>query len=216
MNHKQLVIARRVKFIFEKAAFVSFAFDTHKGINRKEVKSLFRSKEGKESRLNLIKSIALFFDKNIARLVSVKSHEEYDKAFYHFINDFRDFLVYGKLCNDFSTDNYLFWSYFTKTSNILLLDILTSNEVITTQKFLSVRDFIHVPIDKKIINEIQYRISKCNMDNKRKIISKLKYYNRLSKIDSQEDYIYIQGIIRKVQKLFSEPAVWIEDAYILR
>lgn len=57
MNHRQLAIARSVKFIFEKDAFVSFAFDTHKGINRKEVKSLFRSREGKESRLNLMKSI---------------------------------------------------------------------------------------------------------------------------------------------------------------
>ncbi len=53
MNHRQLAIARRVKFIFEKAAFVSFAFDTHKGINRKAVKSLFRSKEGKGPVLNL-------------------------------------------------------------------------------------------------------------------------------------------------------------------
>lgn len=215
MNHRQLAIARRVKFIFEKAGFISFAFDTHKGRNKKKIISLFPAKQGKEFRLNLIKSIALFFDKNIARLVSVKSQEEYDKAFYHFINDFRNFLVKRKLCNDFSTDNYLFWSYFTKTSNILLYDILTSNEVIETQKFLSVRDFMHAPIDKKIINEIQDRISKCNMDDKGKIISKLKYYNKLNKIDSQEDYIYIQGVIRKVQKLFSEPAIWIEDAYIL-
>ncbi len=125
-------------------------------------------------------------------------------------------MVYGKLCNDSSIDNYLFWSYFTKTSNILLYDILTSNEVIETQKFLSVRDFMHVPIDKKIINEIQDRISKCNMNDKGKIISKLKYYNRLDKIDSQKNYVYIQGVIRKVQKLFGEPAIWIEDAYTLR
>lgn len=215
MNHRELAIARKVKFIFEKGAFISFAFDTRKGKNRKHIRSLFPSKKGKEYRLALIKSIALFFDENISKVVSVRFQEEYDKVFCQFIGDFRNFLLKRKLCNDFSTDNYLFWSYFTKTSNILLYDILTSNEVIETKKYLSIRDFMHVPIDKKVINEIQERITKCNMDDKGKIISKLKCYNKLNKIKSQDDYNYIQDVIRKVQNLYSEPAIWIEDAYIL-
>jgi len=215
MNHRQLAIARKVKFIFEKGAFISFAFDTHKGINKKYIVSLFPSKKGKEYHLSLIKSIALFFDENVTKLVSVKSQEEYDKAYFHFINDFQNFLLKRKLCNDFQTNSYLFWSYFTKTSNILLYDILTSNEVIETEKYLSIQNFLHVPIDKKVIKEIQKRILGCNVDDKEKIISKLNRYDKLNKIKSEDDYLYIQYVIRKVQKLRGEPPIWIEDAYIL-
>jgi len=60
MNHRQLAIARKVKFIFEKGAFISFAFDTHKGINKKYIVSLFPSKREKNTILVLLNLLHCF------------------------------------------------------------------------------------------------------------------------------------------------------------
>jgi len=223
MNHIEAVIARRIKFILEKQAFISFAFDTHKGRYRKLKKSIFPSKTGNKNQiLEINKFLVDYFSNVVKNVLEICESDprsarlRYDEYFREIIRELHRKLEDSGLCNKFNEDTPIFWAYFTKMVNIIIYDLITHNELVETSKFHKIKWFIHAPIDNKIISELRRRIPSLEDLRKMNEIKKmLKFCKRLDSIDSEESYDQIQRAIRIVQDMRDEPPIYIEDAYSL-
>ena len=134
MDHIKAVIARRVKFIIEKQSFISFAFDTRKGKNLKRVNSIFPSKKRYQDKKLKIKDFLVDYFINVVE--KIKGISEFDrdyaksayaKYFKRLIRDLHRKLKKKGLCNKFEGDTGIFWAYFTKMVNILVVCNISSS-----------------------------------------------------------------------------------------
>lgn len=219
MDHNKAVMARRIKFILEKPAFISFAFNTHKGKNRKLHESIFPSKTGNKKQISEInKFLVTYFSDVIKRIneicESMSPRKSYDKYFKEVISDLHSGLEKERLCNKFDEDTPIFWSYFTKMVNIIIYELVTHNELVETPQFNKIKCTIHVPIDRKVISELKERTASIK-SSKMEMNDFLTSYKRLDSINSEKLYDLVQASIREVQDIRGEPPIYIEDAYSL-
>jgi len=213
MDHIKAVIARRIKFILEKQSFISFAFNTRKGKNKKLHKSIFPSKKKLIPEIN--RFLTKYFKEEINKLQTINESSCYDEYFKKLINDLYSKLRKKGLCNNFKKNTAIFWSYFTKAVNIMIYDLVTHNELVETSKFNRIKWLIHVPIDNKVISEARKRIRDLESTVAEEMERELAFFKRLDSINSEELYDKTQKIIRKIQKFRHEPPIYIEDAYSL-
>lgn len=232
MGHIEAVMGRRIKFILEKQSFISFAFNTHKGENKKFIKSIFPSKTGNKNQiLEINKFLVTYFTsaiKNIKEICNsnhLSSRRDcYDKFLKVIFKDLHSELEKKGLCDKFEENTSIFWSYFTKMVNILIYEIITHNELVDASQFHKIKWIVHVPIDKNVICELKGRIraiksggeKECDIMRKMENIEKdISFYKRLDSINSEELYDRLQNSIRIVQEIRGEPPIYIEDAYSL-
>lgn len=171
-QHEADLLRRRIKFVVEKGAMAR----------------LFRKRKSQALQKHLFnilkpKTIASFrnrdaYDRWLTRLVESECWKTYSR------------LSLKRTC----------WAYFAKLVNIVIYEIASNRELLSSADWKRIQYFLHIPIDSKVLTSV------------RRFDSELPQLRRLKGM-TKETYVEIQNRVRRLAKNHKVPPIWFEAAY---